>query len=48
MQQYAFWFILLQNHSMFRVSTAPIIRSIKTVSATSGTGHTVKYKDEVE
>jgi len=30
---------------MFRVPTAPSSGVLKTVSAASGTGHTVKYKD---
>ena len=30
---------------MFRVSQHPSSRVLKTVTAASGTGHTVKYKD---
>jgi len=45
MQQYADIY-LLQNHSyMFQVSQHPSSGVLKTVTAASGTGHTVKCKD---
>jgi len=33
---------------MFRVTQHPSSRVLKTVTAASGTGHTVKYKDLLE
>jgi len=33
---------------MFRVSQHPSSGELKTVTATSGTGHTVKYRDLLE
>jgi len=44
MQQYADIY-LLQNHYMFRVSQHPSSGVLKTVTAASSTGHTLKYKD---
>jgi len=44
MQQYAVWFIAAKSLYMFRVSQHPSSGVLKTVTAASGTGHTVKYK----
>jgi len=44
MQQYADIY-LLHSHPTCLGVTAPIMRSTKTVTATYGRGHTVKYKD---
>jgi len=42
MQQYAVWFILLQNHSTcFGCRTHPSSEVLKTVTAASGTGHNI-------
>ena len=42
MQQYAVWFILLQNHSIcFRSPQHPQSGVLKTVTAASGTGHNI-------
>jgi len=35
----------LQSHYMFQVSQHPSSGALKTVTAASSTGHTVKYKD---
>ena len=42
MQQYAVWFILLQNHSTcFGCPPHPSSGVLKTVTAASGTGHII-------
>ena len=42
MQQYAVWFILLQNHSTyFGCPPHPSSGILKTVTAASGTGHNI-------
>ena len=42
MQQYAVWFILLQNHSTcFGCPLHPSSGVLKTVTAASGTGHNI-------
>jgi len=42
MQQYAIWFILLQNHSVYSgCPPHPSSGALKTVTAASGTGHNI-------